>query len=356
MAQTAARRLTDDLFFQIIQNLVTLVEYLQQFNLLRANLDCHGCGRPMKLTEKDGKSDLFWKCTKKDCRKMKSVREGSEFLTYQTEEGKNSNRLPLAKIVQIIRCWAEMVPQTQAKDRLGIGIRAIAQWYEHCRDVCWTLLGRAEPMGGEGELVQIDESMFGGSGKYRRGRMLGGDRRCRKRKRDDDLDATLAGQDPEEIGDRNFGQQIGGKWVFSLCHWRGKENANEYRFIAVERRDHTTLLPIIQQHVKLGTTVFSDEWGAYKRLDRLRFEHLPVNHQHQFVDPGTLANTQAIEAIWGHLKADIMRSKKGVPRESLPKYLAEAWWCSLQRTAPGKWSPAIFESFLISASNAFPVQ
>ena len=37
----------------------------------------------------------------------------------------------------------------------------------------------------------------------------------------------------------------------------------------VPRRDAGTLLPIIQQHVHNGTTIWSDEWSAYNSVTSL---------------------------------------------------------------------------------------
>ena len=56
----------------------------------------------------------------------------------------------------------------------------------------------------------------------------------------------------------------------------------------VARRDAATLLPIIQQHVAPGTTVWSDEWAVYARINTLPnvSRHSVVNHSIQFVTPG----------------------------------------------------------------------
>ena len=43
----------------------------------------------------------------------------------------------------------------------------------------------------------------------------------------------------------------------------------------VAQRDAATLLPIIQQHVRPGTIVWSDMWAAYNRV-----QHLPPVAQH----------------------------------------------------------------------------
>ena len=46
----------------------------------------------------------------------------------------------------------------------------------------------------------------------------------------------------------------------------------------VDQRNAATLLPIIQQHVYLGTVVHSDEWAAYSQISSAGYSHLSVNH------------------------------------------------------------------------------
>ncbi|CAF1240909.1 unnamed protein product, partial [Didymodactylos carnosus] len=53
-------------------------------------------------------------------------------------------------------------------------------------------------------------------------------------------------------------------WIFGIA--QPTENGYEVRFFHVQRRDCATLVPIILKHVVPGTTVWSDEWVAYKNL------------------------------------------------------------------------------------------
>ena len=46
----------------------------------------------------------------------------------------------------------------------------------------------------------------------------------------------------------------------------------------VEQRDWATLLPIIKQHVQLGSKIYSDQWGAYMSLNEEGYVHETVNH------------------------------------------------------------------------------
>jgi hypothetical protein len=83
---------------------------------------------------------------------------------------------------------------------------------------------------------------------------------------------------------QNYGNRVVGPWVFGMV-W--KHGVSETRLFLVERRDRRTLLPIILKHIQPGTTIRSDEWGAYQGLHRYGFTHETVNHSQNFVDPVT---------------------------------------------------------------------
>ena len=47
------------------------------------------------------------------------------------------------------------------------------------------------------------------------------------------------------------------------------------------------------KETKKGTTIYSDDWRAYKtkELEKADFEHFKVNHKYNFVDPDTGIHT-----------------------------------------------------------------
>lgn len=56
----------------------------------------------------------------------------------------------------------------------------------------------------------------------------------------------------------------------------------------VADRSATTLIPIIQAHVRPGTIIYSDEWSAYNSIGTIPgYTHRTVNHSQHFVDPVT---------------------------------------------------------------------
>lgn len=90
------------------------------------------------------------------------------------------------------------------------------------------------------------------------------------------------------------------QWMFG-----GIERETKKSFLVlVEKRDADSLLPIIQQYVLPGTTIFSDLWRAYGGIAGLPegYQHLTVNHSENFVDPQTGAHTQNVENMWMRFK------------------------------------------------------
>ena len=85
---------------------------------------------------------------------------------------------------------------------------------------------------------------------------------------------------------------VDGHWVFG-----GVERiTGECFLVEVQQRDAATLLPIVQNFVRPGSIVYSDEWAAYNQLAAsAACQHQTVNHSIHFVDPQTGAHTQGIE-------------------------------------------------------------
>ena len=148
-------------------------------------------------------------------------------------------------------------------------VKTMADFYNFCRDVCSiskVLLENPFHFGGEGNVVEIDETKLGGKRKYGRGRLYSG------------LDM----------------------WIFTLYD-RATKNVG---FIIVKDRKKETLHALIQATVLPGTTIYSDQWASYKGLDQLGYVHKTVNHSEEFVSEDGI-HINSLEHIHGELKAEL---------------------------------------------------
>lgn len=88
-----------------------------------------------------------------------------------------------------------------------------------------------------------------------------------------------------------------------------------------------TLLPVIQRYVLPGTTVVSDLWGGYSRLEGLseEYQHLTVNHSVNSVNPESVTHTTTVEGFWQKLKHSNKR-RYGTQRSLFEEYIWEFMW------------------------------
>ncbi|ESO11399.1 hypothetical protein HELRODRAFT_145646, partial [Helobdella robusta] len=110
-------------------------------------------------------------------------------------------------------------------------------------------------LGGPGRIVQIDETLVSSNKRTRQGR-------------------TGASQQ---------------RWVFG-----GVDNLTKEAFLVeVPQRDIATLMPIIQQHILPGTSIWSDRWSAYNNLTQLT----GLTHGIDFMAP-TGVHSNVVENLW----------------------------------------------------------
>ena len=82
--------------------------------------------------------------------------------------------------------------------------------------------------------------------------------------------------------------------------------------VQVEGHKAATLMPVIQQFIKPGSTVIKDQWAAYREIGQYGYQYPTINHSEHFVDQGTEAQTQNIECTLSHTKGEPKRMR--VPR------------------------------------------
>lgn len=146
-----------------------------------------------------------------------------------------------------------------------------------------------EPVGGEGKVVEIDETLIGGSLRFRRSK--GGSRSQRQNK-------TMVLGMLERDGD-----------ILTT--------------IVPDNRKHN-LLPKVAEHVAPGTICHTDELRSYTGLSAMGFEHDTVNHSRGRYVSATGCHVQGIENFWAQLKRSINGTYIHVSGKHLWKYAKEA--------------------------------
>lgn len=94
------------------------------------------------------------------------------------------------------------------------------------------------------------------------------------------------------------------------------ERDGSARAVQVKSSGVRALLPEIQKSLRPATQIYSDQWPAYKTLQKRGYPHATVNHSRlEYVRENVHTNT--IEGFWGQLK----RSIDGTYHCVSPKYL-----------------------------------
>jgi transposase-like protein len=144
-------------------------------------------------------------------------------------------------------------------------------------------------MGGEGKIVEADETFIGGKEKNRH--------RSKRAK-----------------------TRLGGSWgkemVFSLVERKGRVRSIHTPSVSAE-----TLRPILVEQLQASTKLVTDDAGQYRHMHR-DFEHHIVNHSAGEYVRGK-AHTNTIESYFAVLKRGITGTYHHVSQKHLKRYLAE---------------------------------
>lgn len=264
---------------KLLHDKKTLIDWLMDEELIAKTQVCQCCGSEMKLIGCNDRSDGYkWECRRQINNKRhkveKSIRAGSWF---------EKCNMTLEEILKFTYWWCQDLDQAQIKHELGISSNTAVDWDMFCRETCEvTLENQSEKLGGEGKVVQIDESKFG-KRKYHRG------------------------------------HRVEGQWVFG-----GIEDGTRKSFmVAVDKRDEETLLPVIKKWIQPGTLIISDCWKAYINLEKHGYKHSTVNHSKEFVNE-VGEHTNRIEGHWRQAKAKL--PSFGVKKCLFSSHLAEFMW------------------------------
>lgn len=191
---------------------------------------------------------------------------------------KNSN-LTNRKLGQLITEWIYNTPARVCARKIHVHRNTANWWYNRIRYLI-SALPEPEPFS---EIVEIDESYFGKKRSWIKG--------------------------------------TGTADKIAIFGVRERKTSKVWS-VVVEGTDHTYLLPIIENRIAKGSTIYSDGFGAYYHLNKLGYSHYTVLHEYTFVN-FHIVHTNGIEAYWSYVK-QLFYSRRGIPRELYQWHLKEA--------------------------------
>lgn len=218
-----------------------------------------------------------YRCTAKDCRKRISLIRNTFF---------SQSRLACNEVLAIGYYWLSGCNASSIITMTGHSSATISDYLGYYRSLVERAINPdGAIIGGEGIIVELDESKFG------------------KRK-------------------YNRGHAVDGAWVIG-----GVERTEERLVFAatVEDRSASTLLDVISQHVRSGSIVYTDMWRGYSGIkDALAIQHFTVNHSIHFKDPETGVHTNTIEGTWNGIKLKI--APRNRTKATIDGHLMEFIW------------------------------
>jgi len=175
------------------------------------------------------------------------------------------------------------VAAKEVERQLGVTYKTAWRMCHQIREYMGQVDGN-DPVGGAGQIVEIDEAMIGG--KTKTGKQ--GPNRQNK--------TTVLG-----MLDRD----------------------GDVMTIVVPDNKRATLIPHITANVQPGSEIHTDFLHSYRVLGEMGYTHKRVNHSKgEYVGPGGVT-TNTLEGFWGNLQRAINGTHIHVSSKHLPKYLGE---------------------------------
>ena len=253
------------------------LQYLLDVSILPTQKRCPSCIQWMMILPCSPSSypdGVCWQC----CNKRISLRSDSIL---------SRRKLTYRQFIDLLYEFSRGSSISEAATAVGLSIPTVRSLFNEIRERMAEEITTTPKIGGPGRIVEIDEAKFG-KRKYQRGRI------------------------------------VQGSWILG-----GVERHSNKCFLAIcpfNRRNESTLLPIIQNYVAPGTTIITDKWKAYINLQNHGYVHLDVNHSQNFVDPESGAHTNRIEGTWTHVKNRAQRRGGRRSPDHLARDLTEFMW------------------------------
>jgi transposase-like protein len=248
---------------------------------------CGTVGRAGKLDGvrgKNGKVRLgLWKCYEKECRKQFTVRIGTVF---------ECAHVPLPKMLQAV--------YLMCSSKKGISAHQMHRSLEVSYKTAWFLEHRIReamrpdiypPMGGEGHVVEADETYIGS----REGQSIKTLRRAGRERRGGHF--------------KNI--------VLTLV-----ERGGSARSFHVDSTSVAQIAPILRENASRKSRLMTDEANQYKEVGREYASHESVNHSQEDWARGD-AHTNSVEGFYSIFKRGMKGIYQHCSEKHLHRYLAE---------------------------------
>jgi len=117
-----------------------------------------------------------------------------------------------------------------------------------------------------------------------------------------------------------------------------QRNGGEVVIKMLPNVQQVTIKPVIEQYVKPGSLVYTDEYDIYGKMPRWGYAHKTVNHSKgEFArddngDGFCVVHVNTMEGFWSLLRS-WLRPHRGVSQEKLPYYLAFSSLYTMSRNA-----------------------
>jgi transposase-like protein len=139
-----------------------------------------------------------------------------------------------------------------------------------------------------------------------------------------EIDETFIGGKPKNMHeDKRLKLQLGENGYAEKTAVMGMidRGTREVRAMVIPNVKRATLQAKILDNVGFGSTVYTDGWPGYDRMDVDRYVHEVVNHATEYVRGDV--STQAIENFWSCLKRTLSGTYVAVEAFHLDRYLDE---------------------------------
>ena len=137
-----------------------------------------------------------------------------------------------------------------------------------------------------------------------------------------ECDETYVGGKPRKRGVSKRGRGAKKTKVFAVVERGGIASAK-----VVPNVQRATLMPIVQEHVAEGATVYTDEFNVYAKLDELGYKHDTVKHKEneyvKYKENGEVVHTNCAEGFFQSPKGAIRSVHRGVLDQRMQGYWNE---------------------------------